>query len=28
VADGEIVVRFRQNNDAVEVAADLLTKAK
>lgn len=28
VADGEIVIRFRQNNDAVEVAADHLTKAK
>ena len=28
VADGEIVIRFRENNDAVEVAADHLTKAK
>ena len=28
VANGEIVIRFRQNNDAVEVAADHLTKAK
>ena len=28
VADGEIVVRFREKNDAVEVAADLLQKAK
>ena len=28
VADGEIVIRFRQSNDAVEVAADHLTKAK
>ena len=28
VADGEIVIRFRQNKDAVEVAADHLTKAK
>jgi len=28
VADGEIVIRFRQNNDAVEIAADHLTKAK
>ena len=28
VADGEIVVRFRQRDDAVEIAADLLKKAK
>ena len=28
VADGEIVVRFRQKGDAVEIAADLLKKAK
>lgn len=28
VADGEIVVRFREKGDAVEVAADLLQKAK
>ena len=28
MADGEIVIRFRENNDAVEVAADHLTKAK
>ena len=28
VADGEIVIRFRENKDAVEVAADHLTKAK
>ena len=27
-ADGEIVVRFRQRDDAVEIAADLLKKAK
>ena len=27
-ADGEIVVRFREKGDAVEVAADLLQKAK
>lgn len=28
VADGEIVVRFREQGDAVEVAADLLKKAQ
>ena len=28
VADGEIVVRFRQREDAVDIAADLLKKAK
>ena len=28
VADGEIVVRFREKGDTVEVAADLLQKAK
>ncbi len=28
VADGEIVVRFREKGDAVEVAADLLKKAQ
>lgn len=28
VSDGEIVVRFREKGDAVEVAADLLQKAK
>ena len=28
VAEGEIVIRFREQGDAVEVAADLLQKAK
>ena len=28
VADGEIVIRFRANGDAVEIAADLLKKAE
>ena len=28
VSDGEIVVRFREKGDAVEIAADLLKKAK
>ncbi len=28
VADGEVVVRFREQGDAVEIAADLLKKVK